>query len=439
MKRVLIIVHLPRASPRIAGLVNHLAEFGWESTILTGATSQYKDLPARIVETPYRDALGLLGRLLRVNPAEDARRQFYHRLGIVSKKSPLDFFFSLGGEVVNYPCPDKNWKPFALQAGNKLLQEENIDAIVSSSPPVTSHIVARELKAKYKTPWLADFRDLWLQNANYAYGALRRLLDRRLELKTLSSADALVTVSEPLAEKLRALHKGKPVYAITHGFDPAEVNVPPAKLTAKFTITYAGLLYSRRQDPTRLFAALRELTLNRTLNPEEIEVNFYGPEEGWLHQEIGRYALSGIVKQNGIVPHQVALQKERESQVLLLLDWDDPQEKGVYTGKIFEYLGARRPILATGGTKGDVVDQLLKETGAGVHAPTVEDVKIALKELYREYKLKGEVTYRGKESEINKYSHREMARKFADILDHLATNNPPQIHSVGFDKHTSSQ
>ena len=117
-----------------------------------------------------------------------------------------------------------------------------------------------------------------------------------------------------------------------------------------------------------------------------------------------------------MVPRQLALEKQRESQLLLLLDWDDPQEKGVYTGKIFEYFGARRPILATGGSRDDVVARLLDETQAGMHAPTVEDIKNVLEEIYREYKLKGEVVYKGKESEINKYSHRDMARKFAEIL-----------------------
>lgn len=422
MKKALIIVHTPGVSQRIEGLVKYLPEFNWQPIILTGVASKYTDLPSRVVETPDGDALGFLGRLLRVNPEEDARQQIYNRLGITSKNSLLDFFLSLAGEVINYPCPDKNWKPFAIQAGNKLLQEEKIDAIVSSSLPVISHIVAKELKEKYKTPWLADFRDLWSQNHNYSYSRLRRRLDRRLELKTLAEADALITVSEPWAEKLRALHKGKPVYTIIHGFDPAAMNIPPTKLTDKLTITYTGTIYPGKQDPSKLFAALRDLLSDGTINPNEIQVRFYGTKHDWLDKKIEQYGLADIAKQYGFFPRNVALGKQRESQLLLRLSWEGREEAG-YSGKLFEYLAARRPILATGGSA-DVVSELLNETKAGICATTIEDIKNTLKELYEEYKLKGKVVYKGEEAKVNKYTNRETARKLSEILNGMTRKRP---------------
>lgn len=81
-------------------------------------------------------------------------------------------------------------------------------------------------------------------------------------------------------------------------------------------------------------------------------------------------------------------------------------------------MAARRPILATGGTT-DVIDKLLNETNAGICASTAEDIKNVLKKLYQEYKLKGKVAYHGVESNVNEYSHREMARKFAGVLNSL--------------------
>lgn len=422
MRQVLIIVHLPRASPRIEGLVKHLPEFNWQPIILTGVTNSYKNLPSRIVETPYRNALGSLGHLLRIDTQEDnVRQKIANRFGMASKKHPLDFLLTLAGEIINYPCPDKNWKPFAVQVGSKLLQEENIDAVISSSPPIISNLIAREFKDRYKILWLADFRDLWAQSHSSNYGRLRKLFDKRLELKTLAEADALITTSEPWAEKLSALHQRKPVYTITHGFDPDELNKPPTELTLKFTITYAGSIYPGKQNPWKLFAALRDLISNGTMNTDEIDVRFYGAELGWLDKEIERYGLSGVVKQYGMIPQYAAIEKQRESQLLLLLDWDDPREKGVYTGKIFEYFGARRPILATGGVAGNVVDVLLGETKAGIHAATVADIKGALIEFYEEYKLTGRIADKGLETEINRYTHREMASKFADILDRLTS------------------
>ena len=94
-------------------------------------------------------------------------------------------------------------------------------------------------------------------------------------------------------------------------------------------------------------------------------------------------------------------QMSRESQMLLLLKWEDPQERGIYTGKIFEYLAARRPILATGGSS-DVVTELLNETKAGIDVPTIPDIKDALGKLYHEYRLKGKIVYDGRKSEIDK-------------------------------------
>jgi len=330
----------------------------------------------------------------------------------------MDSILTCAGAIVNYPDSERGWKPFAINEGRKLLHQENIDAIISSSPPVTGHIVARELKGTYGTPWLADSRDLWSQNHNYSYGPLRKLIDRRLELKTLSSADALVSVSQPWADKLGTLHKDKTTYTITNGFDPETMNMAPVNLTAKFTITYTGTIYTGKQDPGKLFSALKTLITDGVIDPNDIEVRFYGSEAESFDKGVQGYGLSGIVRHHGLVSRETTAEKQRESWLLLLLDWEDPREKGVYPGKIFEYLAARRPVLATGGVAGNVVEVLLNETKAGIHALTVEDVKKTLEYLYKEYKLKGEIAYAAEESEVVKYTYREMARRFADILDH---------------------
>ena len=422
MKKVLIVGYFWPYRPgsrRILGLTRYLPEFGWQPVILTAPLYEKPDVDIRIIETPYRDALGLWKRLLRVNPKEDIRKQMKQRFGVASRKSSLlDFILTRFGEIINYPDSERGWKNFAVKAGSELLQSENIDVVISIWP-VTSHFIARELKNKYKIPWIADFPDLWSQNHNYIYSPLRRLIDRRLELKTLSDADALVTVSEPWAEKQRTLHKGKPVFAITHGFDPETVNAPPAKLTDTFTITYTGAIYARKHDPTKLFAALRDLLSDRVIDPNDIEVRFYGNVASWVEKEIREYGLSDIVRQYGHVPKDVALQKQRESQLLYITKWQDPQERGAYSGKIFEYLAARRPILAADGSH-DVVTDLMNETRAGIDAQSVQDIKDALQKLYQDYKLRGAIAYNGIESKMNKYSHREMARKFSEILDRLA-------------------
>ena len=417
MKKVLIIVYTSPGASRIEGLVRYLPEFNWETVILTATTSKYTNLPTRIAEIPDQDTFGLLRHLIKFEPEKDIRQQIKKRFGIISNNSFVDPFLTLGSEIVYYPYPEKKWKHSALKAAREILQREKIDAVISSAPPVVSHDICSELKVEQKVPWIADLRDLWSQNHNYGYSSIRRLFDRKFELKILTSADALVTVSQPWAEKLKMLHIGKPVHTIPHGYHPAKVEELPVRLTAKFTITYTGSIYAGKQDPAKLFVALQDLISDRTVNPDDIQVRFYGNKLVWLEKEIEQHKLSSVVKQHGLVSKQSAIEKQRESQLLLLLDWDNPKEYGVTTAKFLEYLGARRPILATGGVVNNVVDILLDETKAGIHTLAVEDIKTTLRELYQEYKLKGKAIYKGEESKVNKYTHREMARKFAEILD----------------------
>ena len=322
-------------------------------------------------------------------------------------------------EIFHYPDKEKGWKPFAINAGDKLLANEKVDAIISSSSPVTCHIIAKELKNKHKITWFADLRDLWTQNHAYHHGPFRKTFERRLELDTLKYADALVTVALPAAEQLRKMHKREDIYVITNGFDPERLNEEKIDLTSRFTITYTGQVYTGKQDPSKLLAALRDLIDDGTIAEKDVEVRFYGPPDELLAGEIEKYRLSSIVRKYGVVPRQIAFKKQRESQLLLVFNWEDPREKGVYTLKIFEYLASRRPILATGGFGNDVIEALLKETKAGIYCRTVGDIKSGLKVLYLEYKANGQVIYKGDVEEINKYSYREMARRFAKTLEQV--------------------
>ncbi|MGB5926290.1 MAG: glycosyltransferase [Dehalococcoidia bacterium] len=429
MNKVLIITYHFPPSPAVAslrplGLAKYLPEFGWQAVILTAALPGRPDPQFEVVETPRRDSALLAWgkRLFELDTEQNLMAQIAQlkkKLGIKSERSPLDVLLAAVGEVTAYPDPQKGWRAYAVEAGKDILRQQDIKAMISSSPPVTSHVIAKELKDEFKIPWVADFRDLWTQNYYYPYSPLRRMIERKLQLKTLAAADALVTLSQPWVEDLRKLHEQEPVHNIPNGFDPAEVNTTPGNLTGRFTITYAGNLYPGKQSPEPLFAALHDLITEGSVDAGDIEVRFYGAEAGWIDKQAERYGLTGIVKQFGIVPREIALNKERESQLLLLFKWNDTRHRGHYTAKIFEYLAARRPILAVGGFP-DVIDQLLGETKAGVSGQTGEEIKALLLRLYQEYKSTGAVSYSGDEAENSKYSHREMAKRFAEVLDTVA-------------------
>ena len=359
-------------------------------------------------------------------PEGDMGQQALRRFNVDSKRSYrllrplLRILYRFYTEVFHYPDKEKGWRSPAVETAERFLERERVDALMSSSSPVTCHIVARALKKEHGVPWVADLRDLWTQNHAYPHSALRRMAERRLELATLGDADALVVVSWPAAEQLSKLHRREDVSVITNGFDPERLNQKDTALTSRFTITYSGQIYAGRQDPSKLLVALKELVDGGTVEPVDVEVRFYGPENTKLADTIEECGLSSIAKQHGVVPRQVAHEKQRESHLLLLLNWDDRGDRGVYTLKVFEYLASRRPILATGGFGNDVVEALLQETGAGVYCRTVQDIKAALEALYLEYKLHGKVNYAGDSEKINKYSYREMAGQFAAVLEGAA-------------------
>ncbi|MEM2751077.1 MAG: hypothetical protein QXH53_05360 [Nitrososphaerales archaeon] len=430
MKKVMIITHLAYAAPRITSLAKYFLKYDWQPIVVTPPLKNVTGLhliddeflkKIRVIQVPYSDTINNLKQILGFNTQEGVRRQIEERFGTYSTKTLLlKSFIRFYKEIFYYPDQHRAWKSRAIKVSSGILKNEYVNAMISSSPPVISHLIAKELKIRYKIPWVADLQDLWSQNHNYPYSSLRNVIDRKLEVKTLSSADALVTVSQPLAKKLKMLHKNKDVYTITLGFDTEEMNETLITPTSKFTITYTGQIYRGKQDPSKLFAALRELISEGIINPNDVVIRFYGYKEPWLAEEIKKYGLSNIVRQYGLIPRKVALKKQRESQLLLILNWEDPLEKGVYTSKIFEYLAARRPIIATGGFGNDVVEILLNETNAGFYASKIEDIKRILKETYLEFKLNNNVSYHPREEVINKYTYQNIAKSFVQILNNVS-------------------
>jgi hypothetical protein len=374
MKNVLIIANLLHASPRIPGLVKYLGQFGWRPIVLTsplgdelgsgfGPPSDIRKT-ARIIETT--------GYARGKDLTSGARTGLKGSRLVRSLKPQLAVLYDLYRAFVTYPDPEASWKPLGLAEGGRILKDEKIDAIISSSSPITCHTVAKELKRQHQIPWIADLRDPWSQNHNFRGGRVMRFLTKKLELRTLGPADALVTTSSPWAERLGTLHRQKPVHTITNGFDPDQINSPPAALTENLTITYTGHVYPGRQDPSKLIRAVRELIDEGTLGAKEMEIRFFGPASFPVSLAVEDQRMEHVVRQHDTVTRETSIAKQRESQVLLLMDWEDQKEKGVYTLKVFEYLAARRLILATGGPEGGVVEKLLEETGAGQHCRTVD-------------------------------------------------------------------
>lgn len=425
MRRALLITyHYPPrpgiGSVRPGGLSKYLPEFGWETIVLTPRLPDGPRPPGRVIETAYRDVLGDWKARLGL----EATRGLHEQLKLPVSSVPRTKRFHSRAidwvtSAITYPDPIKGWVPFAIDAVRKLAGNEKVDAILSSAPPISCHLIGRRAKEMLKCPWLADFRDLWTQYYYYPHGWIRRLVEARLEKRTLGSADALVTVSAPLAQLLRKKFSTLPVTWITNGFDPEEFPHEGPELTKTFSITYTGQMYQGKRDPSLVLKVVADLVREGILRQGEARLRFYGPTEPWLPALVQRCGLDGTVEIHGVVPRDAALTHQRESQLLLLLPWSDATEVGTYTGKVFEYLGSRRPILAVGGAPG-VIAELLDETKAGVHVGSEARLREFLIEAYADFCRYGHVPYKGSESAIQHYTHIEMARKFAASLDQVS-------------------
>lgn len=422
MKRVLIISYYFNqkemiGSIRLRGLAKYLPKFGWEPIILTIKSDNESDPCFKTVETEYLDLMASWKAKIGLNPKSTVKNQLKVQ-NKKNKKKLISFLLDNWVEIVAYPDAQKNWYKPAVEAGSELLENDHFDAMLSSSSPVTCHLIANELKKRHEIPWVADLRDLWTQNHYYNFSRFRKFREVRLEKRTLSQADALSTVSMPWVNKLKSLYKNKKVYDIPNGFDQDMESSKNENLDKKFTIIYTGNIYKGKMDPEPLFKALSEMIKDKEIDAKHLLIEFYGTKRESIASSAEKYDLKQILKIHDVIPHDEILKKQSKSQLLLLLDWIDPSEKGVLPGKIFEYLAAKRPIISIGGY-GGVVGKLIKQTGAGICLNDFDKLKSVIKNAYSEFKLYGEVKYKGIPEEIEKYSHFKMAQKFAEVLNEI--------------------
>jgi len=411
MKKLLLITYFFPPSNNVGairakGIAKYLPSFGWDVFILTPLTFSERDNKYKVIETypPFREKLGYFKRKLFID---------YNK--IVYKPPFYKSFFSIFNEILPIPDTKKGWILYGVYSGREIIKKENISAIISVYSPATCHVIGYKLKREFPhIKWIADFRDLWLFNPFSSYNKLNKFFIRKIERKILAISDFLTTVSEPFAKQLKDSYN-KESFPIPNGFDPEEFNFK-CSIDNKFSITYTGSLYSGERNPERLFLVIKKMVCEDKKMKENLEINFYSKYEPFIEKLIKKYGLEEVVKQKGIIPREEVIKKQKSSQILLLLNRNFIEDKGVYTGKLFEYLGARRPILAIG-HKESVVKDLIKETNAGVYCWEEQHLYHTLKDWYKEWKLKKIVEYKGIEDKVNLYSHKSMAEKFAFVLE----------------------
>lgn len=349
--------------------VKYLPSMGVEPVVLTVRAGAYPhldesllaDIPEDVAveRTAAPDPFGLYGRATG-RSRDDAVQARTGRVG----ESPALAERGARWIRANLFVPDARvgWVPFALRRAEALHAENPFDAVLTTGPPHSVHLVGRGLHRKHGVPWLADFRDPW-SDIHYIADLQRsdraQRLDERLERSVLLEADAVVTVSEPLRRSLQAKAGDTPVFSIRNGFDPSDfAHLPPEPKRKQFEILYTGTLYTVPENVLEGVAALREQ------DDAEIRLRFVGSVPPDFPDALARHGLTDVVSVEPAVRHDEAIRLMRGASVLLLTIKPCDYADAVIPGKTFEYLAARRPILGIGPPDGEAAD-ILRDAGAG--------------------------------------------------------------------------
>ena len=264
-----------------------------------------------------------------------------------------------------------------VRKGMGILSAANFDFIIATSPPEVCFFVGRTLSRRTGVPWVADFRDLWFRDMRLYQSRLASWLSGPVNSWLVKYAAALVTVSRGLRDRLSE-HTGRDVLISYNGFFEADriaVSNGQVKKDGKLHIVYTGRLYPSRRDPEPLFRAIRSLRSKGHDPKNRIIVDFYGFDDPGLRGLVRAYELEKSVSLHGFVPYSQSMAMQHAADVLLFLDWTEVQAEGVLTGKLFEYLGAGRPILSLGQRKDSEAAHLIAEAGCGVTLITDEEIE----------------------------------------------------------------
>ncbi len=252
--------------------------------------------------------------------------------------------------------------PYAVSAGARMVRERRPDLIFASGPPFTSLLAGYALHKRCRVPWVAELRDRWTDDPYYPPPWWRLAYEAHLERRILGTARGLVTVSQPWADAYADTYPA-PTVAIYNGFDPKDYGASaPATVSDRETlcVVYTGRIYPGRRDPTPLFVAMQSLR-----DRVHVRAEFYGSIARHVLPLAARFDVADRVAVHDAVSYRESIRLQRCADVLLLLQWNDPAERGNVPGKLFEYFGAGRPILGFGPEDG-VPARMIGEHDAGL-------------------------------------------------------------------------
>lgn len=428
MKRVLIITYYWPPSggsgvQRWLKMSKYLPENGWQPVIYTAEDAEYpvedpsleQDVApeAEVIRRPIVEPYTYYKKFLGMKKGEKVKAGFINE---GTKKNGWKESLSVWLRG-NFFIPDARcwWVKPSVKYLTGYLKEHPVDAMISTGPPHSMHLIAKALHKKFNIPWVADFRDPWTDIDFYKDLKLTRCADRkhhRLENQVLTEATKVVTVGWDCARGLER-HGAKDVAVITNGYDETFVETQGrASLhqSTMFTMSHIGIIGENR-NPESFWQVIGELTPSI-----DLKIKLIGQVDNSVIESIKRNNIEKYVEIIPYIPHNQVIEEQAKSDVLLLFVNNTPNAKGILTGKIFEYMASGRPILCIGPEDGDSA-RILNETKTGITVDFDDKVKMksVILDLTTKYQENQLITNDIKT--VEKYSRHNLTKEFVTILN----------------------
>lgn len=434
-KNLLIVAYYfpPSGGPGVQRVLKHvryLPEFGWNPIVLTVSNG---DFPARDESLMKEIPEGLHVERTHIYEPYDIYRLVTGKkkgtaidVNVIKKdgqKSGLtDKFAEFIRATFFIPDARIGWMLSAPKAVDELVSKLGIDAVYSSSPPYTCSLIARYAKRKHGLPWVAGFRDPWTGFiSSPKRWSVPSAIDRAMERSVFTEADEVECAWEGIIKD--ALGKYPEIdmskfHHVPNGFDSADYPKIEKTRNDKFTLTYTGSMYGRR-NPAALFVALENLIASGRLKKEEMCLRFIGRFGTEVHEMFESASFRDSIELISYIPHHKSIEYLMLSDALLLIVDESKESEEIVPGKVYEYMGTKIPVIAIAPEK-SAIAELMSETRAGMVAHQSNTYKIAsiVMEYYTQWKT-GEGDFKPDTELVNTFERRESARKLASLLDSI--------------------
>jgi hypothetical protein len=293
----------------------------------------------------------------------------------------------------------------------KHIDLKEYDVVISSFGPIWTHIVGSYIKKRVPDiKWLIDFRDPYERDADTHLSARRHA--RRTQ-HVCKNASALICAENYLKV---SVSKRIPRYVITNGYDIEEAN-PPLK-PKHFDLVFTGTLYGNRSDLSPVFRCVKELVDENKMDRADISIIYAGPNSEKAYHFAKRFDAVDFLDNLGKIPRKEAMHLQQTAAILIQLGWSTKQENPLWTGKMFEYMMARKPIiyLMTGDAPYSRVSKEIPKLG-GISYEACRDtecyqpLKEYILEKYKEWRRTGDVSVQRDEQYVDQYSYANIAEQ----------------------------